>query len=124
MSDFKTSVTDQKVVPKGWGFELWIVNKPEYCGKLLHIDEGKRCSWHFHKLKDETFYIQSGVMEITYGYEPDRSDAQVATLGPGDSFYVPIGLIHQMRAIGGPLEFFEFSTEHFDEDSNRVERGD
>ena len=24
-----------KYVPKGWGFEKWIVNCEEYCGKLL-----------------------------------------------------------------------------------------
>lgn len=42
---------------KGWGFENWIVNKPEYCGKLLYFREGKMCSWHYHKLKDETFLL-------------------------------------------------------------------
>ncbi|HBY66694.1 MAG TPA: cupin domain-containing protein, partial [Flavobacteriaceae bacterium] len=42
-------------VPKGWGFEKWIVNNEEYCGKLLYFVKGKRCSWHFHKLKDEVF---------------------------------------------------------------------
>ncbi len=25
---------DIKYVPKGWGFEKWIVNCEEYCGKL------------------------------------------------------------------------------------------
>ena len=29
-------------VSKGWGFEDWIVNKEEYCGKLLFIKKGKR----------------------------------------------------------------------------------
>ena len=45
-----------KFVKKGWGYELWIVNKPEYCGKLLFFNEGKKCSWHYHILKDEVFY--------------------------------------------------------------------
>jgi hypothetical protein len=49
-----------KFVPKGWGFEKWIVNNEEYCGKLLYFVKGKRCSWHYHELKDEVFYIQSG----------------------------------------------------------------
>ena len=49
-----------KFVPKGWGHEKWIVNNDEYCGKLLFFEEGKRCSWHYHKIKDETFYLQSG----------------------------------------------------------------
>ena len=26
-----------KFVPKGWGFEKWIVNCEEYCGKLLYF---------------------------------------------------------------------------------------
>jgi hypothetical protein len=41
-----------KFVPKGWGFEKWIVNCEEYCGKLLYFVKGKRCSWHYHELKD------------------------------------------------------------------------
>ena len=38
----------------------WIHNSEEYCGKLLFFNQGKRCSWHYHKLKDEVFYLQSG----------------------------------------------------------------
>ena len=36
-----------KVVPKGWGFEKWIVNNEQYCGKLLYFIKGKpdRISW-------------------------------------------------------------------------------
>jgi hypothetical protein len=34
--------TKPKFVPKGWGWEKWIVNKPEYCGKLLFFEEGKK----------------------------------------------------------------------------------
>ena len=33
-----------KIVPKGWGYEKWIVNTDEYCGKLLHFIKGKKCS--------------------------------------------------------------------------------
>ena len=54
-----------KIVPKGWGYEKWIVNTEEYCGKLLHFIKGKRCSWHYHILKDETFYVQEG--KLMYG---------------------------------------------------------
>ena len=28
-------------VSKGWGFEKWIVNTDEYCGKLLYFVKGK-----------------------------------------------------------------------------------
>ena len=42
---------------------------------------------------------------------------------PGDSFHVPVGLKHQMIALEDS-ELFEFSTEHFEEDSYRVIKGD
>ena len=66
-----------KFVSKGWGYEKWIANGPEYCGKLLHFNLGKRCSWHYHKIKDETFYIQSGELLLIYGddisYDSDEN---------------------------------------------------
>ena len=30
-----------KYVEKGWGYEKWIVNKEEYCGKLLFFKKGR-----------------------------------------------------------------------------------
>ena len=112
-----------KYVKKGWGFEKWIANSPEYCGKLLFIRESKRCSWHYHKLKDETFYIQSGMVHLFYGETDDLSKAKSTILEPGDKFYVYRGLRHQMIALED-TELFEFSTQHFDEDSYRVFKGD
>lgn len=112
-----------KFVPKGWGFEKWIVNTDEYCGKLLYFVKGKKCSWHYHKLKDETFYIQSGKIKLFYGDEDDLSNALEIILGPGDKFHIYRGLKHQMYALED-TELFEFSTQHFDEDSYRLIRGD
>ena len=60
-----------KLVPKGWGFEKWIVNKPEYCGKLLYLVKDKKCSWHYHKLKDEVFFIQSGASLLKFSEDDD-----------------------------------------------------
>ena len=112
-----------KHVPKGWGYEKWIVNTDEYCGKLLFFNEGKRCSWHYHKKKDETFYLQSGKILLYYGDSDNLSGAKDLVLEPGDKFHIYRGLRHQMVAIEDS-ELFEFSTEHFDEDSYRVTKGD
>ena len=112
-----------KIVPKGWGHEKWIVNNEKYCGKLLFIEKGKRCSWHYHKIKDETFYLQSGLISLYYGFEEDIGKAEMIVLEPGDKFYVPTGLKHQMVALLDS-ELFEFSTQHFDSDSIRIHRGD
>jgi len=112
-----------KFVPKGWGFEKWIVNKPEYCGKLLFFKKGKRCSWHYHKIKDETFYIQSGKLSVKFSDEDDILSAEEIILCKGDNFHVYRGLRHQMTALED-TELFEFSTQHFDSDSHRILKGD
>ena len=112
-----------KFVPKGWGFEKWIVNSSEYCGKLLYFVKGKKCSWHYHKLKDEVFYIQSGKILVKYSQYDDLSQAKERILTQGDNFHVARGLRHQMIALEDS-ELFEFSTQHFDEDSYRIVKGD
>ena len=120
---FKNS--NRHFVPKGWGYEDWLVNKEEYCGKLLFIKKDKKFSWHYHKLKDETFYIHSGKAQITYGFEDNirSSLIQRSILEPGDTFYVPVGMRHQVKGLLD-TQMFEFSTTHFDEDSYRIIKGD
>tara|TARA_Y100001938_G_C8020344_1_gene394956 strand:- start:547 stop:888 length:342 start_codon:yes stop_codon:yes gene_type:complete len=110
-------------VPKGWGFEKWIVNNSEYCGKLLYFVKGKRCSWHYHILKDEVFYIQSGKIIVKYSESDNLDSAEEVVLQQGDNFHVHRGLRHQMIALQD-TELFEFSTPHFDEDSYRLVKGD
>ena len=46
-----SEISTPAVHKKGWGFEKWIVNNEFYYGKILHFEKGKRCSFHFHKLK-------------------------------------------------------------------------
>jgi quercetin dioxygenase-like cupin family protein len=117
------SSSEIKFVPKGWGFEKWIVNSEEYCGKLLYFVKGKKCSWHYHILKDETFYLQSGKIMLKYSDNDEISLSKEIILTRGDKFHIYRGLRHQMFAIKDS-ELFEFSTQHFDEDSYRIIRGD
>lgn len=111
------------LVEKGWGYELWIVNNEQYCGKILHLNAGKKFSWHYHKLKHETFYVRNGRVKLLYGYDEDINKAIEIVLGPDSSFTIPPGLIHQLIALED-TDVFEFSTTHFDEDSYRVIKGD
>ena len=120
--DYKMTL-ERTHVEKGWGWERWIVNKEEYCGKLLYFSKDKRCSWHYHKLKDEVFYLQSGKMLIKYGDDDNLEEATELVLESGDNFHVYRGLRHQMIALEDS-ELFEFSTQHFDSDSYRVIKGD
>jgi quercetin dioxygenase-like cupin family protein len=118
----KTDI-EHTYVPKGWGSELWVVNKEEYCGKILTFENGRKCSWHYHKIKDEVFHLMSGKLKVFYSDDDDLSKAKWKILNPGDSFYVYPGLRHRMLALEDSV-MIEFSTQHFDSDSYRVEKGD
>jgi mannose-6-phosphate isomerase-like protein (cupin superfamily) len=112
-----------KRVEKGWGYELWIHNDEKYCGKLLFFNKGKRCSLHYHELKTETFYLQSGKLECTFYMLDKPDDVTTVIMNPGDVKEIPIRLVHQMHALED-CELFEFSTQHFDTDSHRIKKGD
>lgn len=112
-----------EMVIKGWGFEKIVCNSELYCGKILHLNTGKKFSWHFHKLKDETFYIRRGTVKLLYGYNEDITKATEIVLGPDSSFHIPVGMIHQLIALE-ETDVFEFSTTHFDSDSYRITKGD
>lgn len=116
---------NMKFVPKQWGYELWIVNNDKYCGKILFIKQGKQCSFHYHKVKDEVLYVQTG--RIRFRWQEPTTDGVtnggVQELGPGEAWHVEPGLIHQMTAIEDTT-IIEISTHHEDSDSYRLEQPD
>ena len=111
------------VEPKGWGREIWIANNPLYCGKILEIAKGKRCSLHFHKLKTESFYLRAGRLRVRVKESAEAATIREFELLEGQCMDIPLGLVHQMEALEDS-ELYEFSTQHFDSDSHRVEKGD
>lgn len=134
----KKSLNDIKYIEKGWGYELWLENKPEYCSKILVVEKDKRFSMHYHKLKDETFFLQDGMVEIAYYENPlidhlltkwedlyklDGISIDIEVLNPGDSFHIPVGMRHSVKGLFSS-KIFEFSTQHFDSDSYRILKGD
>lgn len=110
-------------VPKGWGSELWLVNDDLYCGKILRFNKGKKCSLHYHKIKTETFYLHSGRLHLRVMASPEATVVEEFELEAGQCMDIPPGLVHQMEALED-AELFEFSTEHFEEDSYRLIKGD
>jgi len=92
--------------------EEWIVNN-EYCGKKLILNEGHCCSLHYHKIKDETFYIASGKVGF-------QMNDQLFILRPGDSLLITPGTKHRFYGLR-QSEIIEFSTHHMEEDSYRDE---
>ncbi len=110
-----------QTIPKGWGKEIWIHNDEKYCGKILVLNKGKRCSLHYHKLKHETFYISKGLVQMEI--MEDGRAMETLVMKPGDTLEIPPQLRHRFTGLDDS-EILEFSTQHFDEDSYRVELGD
>jgi len=111
------------VVPKGWGREVWIANNELYCGKILEIKKGKKCSLHFHELKTESFFLRCGRIRMLIKESADSALGEQLELKAGDCMDIPPGLVHQMEALED-AELYEFSTQHFDSDSHRLIKGD
>ena len=74
-------------VPKVWGEEHWIVNR-DYCGKKLVLRKGFRCSLHYHKVKDEVFYVIAGRVLLEYG-------DGVRVLEVGHHQHIAPGVVHR-----------------------------
>src|ERR1700678_1697209 len=88
-----------RIVPKGWGREVWIANGDLYCGKILEIRKGKKCSLHYHKIKTESFYLRSGRLLIRVKESPESPTIEefVLTAGGGRGVPTRLGAYEQGR---------------------------
>jgi len=117
-----TEIKQPKKVEKNWGYELWIHNDEEYCGKsLVFPKQGNHFSMHYHIKKKETWYIQQGSFQFNWiDVENGKHDSRI--IKEGDSVVIERGLPHQLIALEDNSIVFEVSTQHFDEDSYRIYR--
>lgn len=119
---FDVNVLKPIRVEKQWGYELWIHNDSQYCGKLLVFNKaGDRFSMHYHMLKNETWYIQEGSFQFDW-FDTEDAVKKSTTLQKGDTVYIEKGLPHQLIALEDNATVVEVSTEHFDQDSYRIYR--
>lgn len=110
--------TPQALGPKDWGTELLVAHTPHYTGKVLSMRAGSSGPLQYHEQKDETFYLYSGVAEVT----SDAHGALVtAEMQPGESYHIAPGVVHRVTAISDCV-FFEASTPHFEDRVNVEER--
>ena len=111
-----------EIVLKEWGYEIIFVNTEKYCGKILHFTKDSRFSMHFHIKKEETWYVSSGKHIVKY-INPTNADIYELNLNKGDTITNKVGEPHQIICIEEG-DIFEVSTQHFDNDSYRVLKGD
>jgi len=95
---------------KVWGSEEWIVNR-EYCGKIMNLKKGFKCSIHYHKIKDETFLFLGGKVLLELGDEK-------RIMNPGEVVVIEPGVKHRFTGLEDS-KIIEFSKHHEEEDSYR-----
>jgi mannose-6-phosphate isomerase-like protein (cupin superfamily) len=124
MANFNVKIKQPKRVNKKWGYELWVHNDNQYCGKLLVFTEvGNKFSMHYHMIKNETWYIQNGAFQFDW-IDTENGERCVTQLEIGDVVYIERGLPHQLTALSPNSIVMEVSTEHFDDDSYRIYRNE
>ena len=100
-------------VEKPWGHELIWALAEAYCGKLLFVRAGCSLSLQFHRVKDESWYVQSGRAELQLG-DPGEAVLNTEVIGPGMCFRYRPGTVHRLKAIDDTT-IVEVSTPQLDD---------
>jgi mannose-6-phosphate isomerase len=79
-------------VEKPWGREIHFAVEKEYAGKILEVNAGERLSLQYHRVKKETMYVLSGLLDITVGDNTFK-------ICPGQSITLNPNTIHRLCAL-------------------------
>jgi mannose-6-phosphate isomerase-like protein (cupin superfamily) len=108
------------VVKKGWGYELIWATNDQYCGKIMVFEKaGNKFSMHFHREKDETWFVNSGKFKLRW------IDTRTATLyeqelTEGETWHNPPLQPHQLEALTDNASISEVSTADSVDDNYRI----
>jgi mannose-6-phosphate isomerase-like protein (cupin superfamily) len=105
--------TDVRRVDKPWGYELVYALTESYCGKVLFVRAGQALSLQYHEVKDEAWYVQSGLARLEVGTVGD-DELQVVELRAGDALRYRPGTVHRVTAVEDTT-ILEVSTPHLDD---------
>lgn len=111
-------------IDKGWGYEIIWCSEENYCGKFLVFENvGSKFSMHFHKEKDETWFVNKGRFTLNW---IDTKTAQLYTkeLKEGETWRNPPLMPHQLIALEPGSTISEVSTADSVEDNYRIIPGD
>jgi len=87
---------------------ITVVNR-EYCKKLIIALPGQSHPEQYHKLKEETFVVLHGTVELSLNGEPQ-------TYEKGDVITIEPGVRHKFKTLGGCV-IEEVSSTHYKSDS-------
>ena len=109
---------------KGWGKELIFATTDKYCGKLMFFDKkGSKFSMHFHKEKDESWYVLNGSFTL-HTIDTKTADIETSILTKGETWRNHPLVPHQLIAMEDNSIIIEVSTPDSVEDNYRIGKGD
>ena len=104
---------EPRKVEKPWGHELIWAETERYVGKVLFVKAGESLSLQFHRVKDESWLVQSGRAKLELGSAGDALlDEEV--IAAGAVFRFRPGTVHRISAIEDTT-IVEVSTPELDD---------
>jgi len=111
-------------VDKGWGYELIWATNDKYCGKIMVFDRvGAKFSMHFHKEKDETWFVNNGRFLLKW-IDTETAEFKSQELTEGMTWHNPPLQPHQVVCMEAGSSITEVSTPDSVEDNYRIMPGD
>ena len=100
-------------VKKGWGYELIWATNDKYCGKILCFEKpGAKFSMHFHREKEETWFVNAGKFTLKY-VDTATAELKEVLLQEGDTWHNPPLQPHQLIALLPNSMIFEVKAYFF-----------
>ena len=100
-------------VDKPWGYELVWAEADAYVGKILFVKAGESLSLQFHRVKDESWLVQSGRAKLELGSAGDAVLHQ-EVVAAGACFRFRPGTVHRVTALEDTT-IIEVSTTELDD---------
>ena len=105
---------------KNWGYEITWANNENYCGKIMVFEKtGSKFSMHFHKEKDESWFVNSGKFFVRY-IDTQTGTLHEKILKEGETWRNLPLVPHQLEAIEPGSTIYEVSTTDTDNDIFRI----
>jgi mannose-6-phosphate isomerase len=97
-------------VEKPWGWELVWAETESYVGKTLFVRAGESLSLQLHRVKDESWYVQSGRARLELGDTGGGELLEEIVAAPA-FFRLRPGTVHRVTAVEDTT-ILEVSTPH------------
>jgi mannose-6-phosphate isomerase-like protein (cupin superfamily) len=111
-------------VDKGWGYEIIWATNDLYCGKIMVFEKvGSKFSMHFHKEKDESWFVNNGRVLLNY-IDTNTAEYKSMELTEGMTWRNPPLMPHQLVCMEPGSSITEVSTADSVEDNFRIAPGD